>query len=155
MAQAPQGPTAANRTAPALRGGASVHSAGERFPRSDRILSRADYLRTQREGRRVHTPHFLIMVLASNRQRLGVTVTRKTAGAVGRNRIRRLAREVFRRNRALFPAGCDFVLLARAGADQLDYATLQAELTAASSALGRAARSSPASPAGPAAKTSR
>jgi ribonuclease P protein component len=118
---------------------------GERFPRADRILSRADFLRTQRDGRRVHTRHFLIMVRCEGRQRLGVTVTRKTAGAVGRNRIRRLAREVFRRNRALFPTGCELVLLARAGADRLDYATLQAELTAARAALARAAGSSSAS----------
>jgi ribonuclease P protein component len=117
---------------------------GERFPRADRILSRADFLRTQRDGRRVHTRHFLIMVRCEGRQRLGITVTRKTAGSVGRNRIRRLAREVFRRNRELFPAGCELVLLARAGADQLDYATLQAELTAARDALARAARSSSA-----------
>jgi ribonuclease P protein component len=117
---------------------------GERFRRADRILSRADYLRTQRDGRRVHTRHFLIMVRCEGRQRLGITVTRKTAGSVGRNRIRRLAREVFRRNRQLFPAGCELVLLARAGADQLDYATLQAELTAARDALARAARSSSA-----------
>jgi len=115
---------------------------GERFPRTDRILSRADFLRTQRDGRRVHTRHFLIMVRCEGRQRLGITVTRKTAGSVGRNRIRRLAREVFRRNRALFPAGCELVLLARAGADQLDYATLQVELTAARAALARAAGSS-------------
>ena len=118
--------------------------AGEGFPRADRILSRADFLRTQREGRRVNTAHFLIMVRCLGRQRLGITVTRKVAGSVGRNRIRRLAREVFRRNRALFPDGCDLVLLARAGADQLDYATLQAELTAARAALARAARSSSA-----------
>ena len=118
---------------------------GERLPRADRILSRADYLRTQHDGRRVHTPHFLIMVRCAGRQRLGVTVTRKTAGAVGRNRIRRLAREVFRRNRALFPPDCELVLLARAGADQLDYATLQAELTAARAALSRAARISTSS----------
>jgi ribonuclease P protein component len=121
-------------------------ASGERFPRADRILRRADFLRTQREGRRVHTPHFLIMVRCEGRQRLGVTVTRKTAGSVGRNRIRRLAREVFRRNRALFPPGCELVLLARAGADQLDYATLQAELTAARTALARAARASSSRP---------
>ena len=121
---------------------------GECLPRADRILSRADYLRTQHDGRRVHTPHFLIMVRCAGRQRLGVTVTRKTAGAVGRNRIRRLAREVFRRNRALFPPDCELVLLARAGADQLDYATLQAELTAARAALSRAARISAAAPVG-------
>ena len=49
--------------------------------------------------------HFVVMVLPAERQRLGVTVTRAYAGAVGRNRIKRLAREVFRRERGLFPPG--------------------------------------------------
>jgi ribonuclease P protein component len=114
-------------------------SLGERLPRADRIRKRADFLRTQQGGRRVSTRHFLIMVSPSSRQRLGVTVTRRIAGAVGRNRIRRLAREVFRRNRACFPPSCELVLLARPGADQLDYATLQAELAAARGAMSRAA----------------
>ena len=117
---------------------------GQRLLRADRIRKRADFLRTQQGGKRVQTRHFLIMVLPSPRQRLGITVTRRIAGAVGRNRIRRLAREVFRRNRELFPPNCDLVLLARAGADRLDYATLQAELAAARVALSRAARSSTA-----------
>lgn len=119
--------------------------------RADRIRKRADFLRTQQGGKRVQTRHFSIMVLAAPRQRLGITVTRRIAGAVGRNRIRRLAREVFRRNRELFPPNCDLVLLARAGADQLDYATLQAELAAARVALSNAARQSQA---GTQAKTS-
>jgi ribonuclease P protein component len=109
------------------------------FPRSDRLLRRADFLRVQREGRRVHTPHFVVMVVPAERQRLGITVTRRAAGAVGRNRIKRLAREVFRRNRGLFPALCEVVLVARAGANRLDYAALRNELAEAGAALARAA----------------
>lgn len=77
------------------------------------------------------------MVMPAARQRLGVTVTRRTAGAVGRNRVRRLVREVFRQNRGLFPR-CELVVVARAGADQLDYATVRAEVAQASPALRRA-----------------
>ena len=113
------------------------------FPRSDRLLRRVDFLRVQREGRRVHTPHFVVMVMPAERQRLGVTVTRRTAGSVGRNRIKRLAREVFRQNRGLFPARCEFVLVARAGAYQLDYAALRTELFEARASLARAAAMSP------------
>ena len=109
------------------------------FPRVDRLLRRAEFLRVQREGKRVHTPHFVVMVLPAARQRLGVTVTRRVAGAVGRNRIRRLAREVFRRERALFPARSDLVLVARGGADQLDYAALRDELARVRTAMARAA----------------
>jgi ribonuclease P protein component len=107
------------------------------LPRSDRIQNRADFLRVQQGGKRVSTPHFVIMVMPAERQRLGVTVTRRTAGAVGRNRVRRLVREVFRQNRALFPR-CELVVVARAGADQLNYAAVRAEVAKASPALRRA-----------------
>lgn len=109
------------------------------LPRADRLRRRAEFLRVQGAGKRVPTPHFVLMVLAAQRQRLGVTVTKRTAGAVGRNRIKRLAREVFRRERALFPANCEVVLVARSGADQLDYGALLGEIQNAQAALLRAA----------------
>jgi ribonuclease P protein component len=111
----------------------------ESFPRRNRLLRRADFLRVQSQGKRVHTPHFVVMVLPAAHQRMGVTVTRRIAGAVGRNRVKRLAREVFRRNRAVFPLRCDLVLVARAGANQLDYAALRSELVQVRAAMARAA----------------
>ena len=116
--------------------------AAEAFPRGDRILRRSDFLRAQSEGRRVHTPHFVIVALPGERGhlRLGVTVSRKVGDAVRRNRVKRLLREVFRRNRALFPRACDVVVVARAGAYTLDYAGVRDELGAAEGALRRAAR---------------
>lgn len=111
----------------------------EAFPRAARLRKRPEYLDVQARGRRVHTPHFILLVAPGPRQALGVTATRKVAGAVGRNRIKRLCREVFRRNRALFPPSAAVVAVARAGADGLDYAAVVAEVTAASAALYRAA----------------
>jgi ribonuclease P protein component len=112
----------------------------ERFPRAERILRRTDFLQVQREGKRVHTPHFVIMLQPGAARRIGITVTKRAANAVGRNRVRRLVREVYRRNRELFPEQCELVLVARKGAEQLDYATLRAEIAAAQPALQRAAR---------------
>lgn len=113
----------------------------ESYPRADRLLRRAEFLRVQREGKRVNTQHFAVMVLPAERQKFGVTVTKRVAGSVGRNRIKRLAREVYRRERALFPGRCELVLVARAGADQLDYAALRDELAEVGGALSRAAGS--------------
>lgn len=110
-----------------------------RFRKGDRILRRADFLRVQHQGRKVQTRSFLIMVSPAEHSRLGITVTRRTAGAVGRNRIKRLVREVFRRNRALFPGDCELVLVARAAATGLDYASLRTELEQAGPRLRRAA----------------
>jgi ribonuclease P protein component len=118
------------------------------LPAADRIRSRRDYLRVQSEGRRVHTPHFVLMVMPAERKRLGITVTRKVAGAVGRNRVKRLVREAFRLNRELFPEACEVVVVARTGAQRLDYAAVCQELRDAENALGRASRprTSPRSP---------
>jgi ribonuclease P protein component len=109
------------------------------LPRDARLRKRPEFLEVQSRGRRVHTPHFILLLSPGPRQALGVTVTRKIAGAVGRNRIKRLCREVFRLNRALFPARCAIVAVARAGAAGLDYAAVVAEVTTASPALYRAA----------------
>ena len=49
--------------------------------------------------------------------RFGLTVTKKTAGAVGRNRIRRRLREALRLGGALAAEkGCDYVFVARRAA---------------------------------------
>lgn len=115
--------------------------AAETLPRGDRVLHRRDFLRAQSEGRRVHTPHFVLVALPTTegRLRLGVTVSRRVGDSVRRNRVKRLVREVFRRNRALFPAACDLVVVARAGAATLDYAAVRNEVSAAEGALRRAA----------------
>ena len=103
----------------------------------DRLRARGDFLRVQKDGRRVHTPHFVIILLASEQLRLGVTVTRKVAGSVGRNRIKRVVREAFRLNRQLFPEKTDVVMVARAGADGLDYGAVRGEIVQASEAMRR------------------
>lgn len=111
----------------------------ERFPRSERLLRRADFVRVQQQGRRVHTAHFVMLLLRSRMEglRLGVTVGKRVGCAVQRNRVKRLVREVFRRNKLLFPRDCDVVLVARPGADALDYASVLGELVRAQAAIAR------------------
>jgi ribonuclease P protein component len=72
--------------------------------------------------------------------RVGFTVTKKVAGSVGRNRLKRVLREVFRRNRLLFPDGCDMVVIAKSGAHLLGYEEARAELAGARAAMAHAAR---------------
>jgi ribonuclease P protein component len=118
----------------------------ERFPRSARLLRRSEFLRVQNSGRRVHTAHFIILLSQGQGSRLGVTVGRRVGCAVRRNRIKRVVREVFRRNRELFPADCDVVLVARSGAERLDYGSVKDELTRAQAALARLQKQLPTLP---------
>lgn len=128
---------------------------GETLRATERVKRRGDYVDVQSHGRRVQLRHFVAIMQPRGEDppepttRIGVTITKKVSGAVGRNRVKRLIREVFRRNRELFPPGCDVVLIARAGADTLDYATVLAEVTGAQRALHAAARGPARSPTRP------
>ena len=121
----------------------TLHMAGasgrkpQRFQRVDRLKERYEFKRAQLSGRRIHTPHFLIVVLpnAVQNTRLGITVTKKVGTAVQRNRIKRVVREVFRRNRQLFPASHDLVFIAKRGATEIDYSSLLEEIGRASRKL--------------------
>jgi ribonuclease P protein component len=59
---------------------------------------------------------------------------------VSRNRVKRLVREVFRRNRPLFPEGTDLVIVAKKGAPTLSYEQVLQEMQRANSAMRAAAR---------------
>lgn len=103
----------------------------ERLRTSQRLRKRFEYQAVQRESRRVHTPHFLILLSSrpGRPTRLGVIITKKTSPtAVLRNRVKRLAREVFRRNLDWFPPETDVVVIAKSGATELDYAAVAREV---------------------------
>jgi ribonuclease P protein component len=62
-------------------------------------------------------------------------VTKKVGTAVQRNRIKRVVREVFRRNRHLFPPSHDVVFIAKRDAQHVSYDTLLGELRRAARKL--------------------
>lgn len=85
-----------------------------------RIRKRADYLRVQSLGRRVSTPHFVLVLYARPSgpavgpgPRLGITTSRRVGGAVVRNRLKRVIREGFRRTLELWEDDVDLVVIAR------------------------------------------
>ncbi len=99
------------------------------YPKATRLRRRAEFLGVQREGRRRHTPHLVIIrQLADGRSsRLGVTVSKRVGNAVVRNRVKRLLREVFRVRRAHIWPALDLVVIAKPGAKDMSYAQASAE----------------------------
>jgi ribonuclease P protein component len=100
------------------------------FSKTERLLDRKDFVNLNRFGRRLRTAHFTVFAARNGlgRSRLGITVSRKVGGAVTRNRVKRLIREVYRLHKELFPAGCDIVVSASESAGDLEFWKVREEL---------------------------
>ncbi len=105
-------------------------SGGEGFPKRARLTKRSEFLTLTREGKRVHTSHFIVLSKGNKvgQNRLGITVTTRIGNAPARNRVKRLVREFFRRHRQAMIQASDIVVIAKQGADRLSFADVAREL---------------------------
>lgn len=101
------------------------------FPPGARLRASAEFQAVFKGGRRLSSPQLKLHAhvrAEATAPRLGVAVSKKVdKRAVGRNRIKRLARELFRQQRHLLPPG-DYVLIAQPGASPLDNDALRAQM---------------------------
>ncbi|HEY5226379.1 MAG TPA: ribonuclease P protein component [Methylovirgula sp.] len=123
-----------------------------------RLKKRADFLKASK-GQRAHGGAFSLQAVRrkppaeTDLPRFGFTVTKKTGGAVVRNRIRRRLKEALRLTPDLSACcGYDYVILGRRTALNQEFTALQAELGRVVTevhARRKAARPNPTSPIGP------
>jgi ribonuclease P protein component len=87
------------------------------FPREARLILKKDFTAVLDTGRKTANRDFVLWWKASAAAipRLGVMATKKTGGAVRRNRLKRLVREVFRLNSGNIGGPVDMVLCPRRG----------------------------------------
>lgn len=103
----------------------------QRYPKTQRLRRRREFLAVQRTGTKFHFAHLLAFVKPSQGgRRIGITASRKVGDAVRRNRIKRLLREIWRRDRNNLPVGYDIVLVAKRNASEASYVQLRQELLA-------------------------
>jgi ribonuclease P protein component len=104
--------------------------ARQRFPKSARLLKRAEFRRVYDEGQRRNGSTFAVFYRPNGlaETRLGVTVPTRVGGAVLRNRVKRRLRELFRLNRERFPIGWDIVLNPREAAGRVPFRSLEKEM---------------------------
>ena len=101
------------------------------FRRAEKVTNKSSYRIIYEQGVRRSSRFFTIVTCGNSNgvKRLGITVTKKTGNAVFRNRTKRLIREFFRRNKDLFPAGHDVVVMAKKNTPPLTYQETERELT--------------------------
>ncbi len=90
--------------------------------RGRRLTRSAEFERVYRQGRSLANRHFVLYCFAnpaSERPRLGLSVSRKVGGAVQRNHVKRLLREAFAQVQDELVAHHDIVVVARPGSHEL------------------------------------
>ncbi|NIO11678.1 MAG: ribonuclease P protein component [Deltaproteobacteria bacterium] len=109
----------------------------EKFPKKAHLTRRSEFLSLSRGGKKVYTPHFILISRANQREvhRLGITVSAKIGGAVVRNRIKRVLREYFRKNQNSVASHRDLLIIARKGAADLTHDQVVKEIGKACASL--------------------
>jgi len=99
----------------------------QRFTKRERLRTRSDFQRVYRTGVRVSDEHFTLIVSPNlhETRRVGISIRKKIGKAHDRNRMKRLLKEVFRRNKNRFPEGCDIVLVVSSPPSTLTYSAFQ------------------------------
>lgn len=125
------------------------------FPKAARLLKRSQFLALSHPAARpdltIKAGSFLVVgsLNGLDKCRLGVTVTKRVAPAVGRNRLKRLVREFFRQSAPGWPAKMDLLFIARHRAGQRSRQNLWSELKWIDQKLALWKKNAPAKTSGP------
>jgi ribonuclease P protein component len=100
------------------------------FPKSNRVTKNTEYRVIYQSGDKVVDSCLVVYFRPNqlNRVRLGISVSKKLGGAVVRNRLKRLFREVFRQNKHRYRPGYDLVWIARKPMLELNFDQLNKRL---------------------------
>lgn len=97
---------------------------------SESLKKYGDFQRVYRNGKSYANKYLIMYILEQDTQknRIGISVSKKVGNSVVRHRITRLIRESYRLNEKNFVSGIDMVIIARPGAKEKDFFTIESAL---------------------------
>ena len=90
---------------------------------TESLKKNSDFQLVFKKGKSKANKHFIMYILKndSNKNFLGISVSKKVGNSVIRHRVKRLVKESYRLHENLFNSGLNIVVIARKGADELDF----------------------------------
>ena len=97
---------------------------------SESLKKNYDFQQVYRKGKSFANKYLVMYVLENNidKNRLGISVSKKVGNSVVRHRITRLIRESYRLHENIFNSGLDIVVIARNSASRITYAETESAL---------------------------
>ncbi len=97
---------------------------------TDSLKNNRDFVNVYTSGKSYANKFLVIYTLKNNsdRNRLGISVSKKVGNSVIRHRLKRLIKESYRLHEKMFNSGLDIVVIARKGSDACDFAGIESAL---------------------------
>ena len=97
---------------------------------TDSLKTNREFREVYKKGRSHATACLVVYTLENNsdRNRLGISVSKKVGNSVVRHHLKRLIKESYRLHENMFNSGLDIVAIARVGADKADFHKIEAAL---------------------------
>ena len=97
---------------------------------TDSLKNNRDFVNVYTSGRSYANKYLVIYTLKNNsdRNRLGISVSKKVGNSVIRHKLKRLIKESYRLHEKMFNSGLDIVVIARKGSDACDFAGIESTL---------------------------
>lgn len=101
---------------------------------SESLKSNRDFKNVYSKGKSYANRYIVMYVLenGTDRNRLGISVSKKVGNSVVRHRVTRLVRESYRLHENIFNSGLDIVVVARVSAKDISYDKMESALLHAS-----------------------
>ena len=97
---------------------------------SESLKSNRDFKQVYRSGKTYANKYLVMYVLenGTDKNRLGISVSKKVGNSVVRHRLTRLVRESYRLHENIFNSGLDIVVIARNSAREISYEEMESAM---------------------------